>query len=61
MHKGRMFRLGTGVTVVPYETLPGGFFMCVVVAGSTSYPVGGYNIMVDGDELERGKKVPVPS
>lgn len=55
--KGRLLMIRDGLTVVPYEQVRGGWYAVVVEATSladqTSYPRGGYNILVSDDDVER--------
>lgn len=54
--KGRLLTIREGLTVVPYEQVKDGWYAVVVEATSerdqTSYPRGGYNILVSDDDVE---------
>jgi len=51
--KGKIYKLASGLIVVPFEFIGGGY-NCVVIKGSVTYKVGGYNIFVIEKELEEG-------
>ena len=42
----------TGLVMVPYEQVRGGW-SCVVVVGNETYPRGGYDLFVSDDEIRR--------
>lgn len=55
---GLVIRLGFDVVVVPNCQVTGSIYHCTIVASNnSSYPVGGYDITVSRDELERGERV----
>lgn len=48
-----LFLPRTGLVVVPVDPRKG-YWGCVVVAGSATYPVGGNDLAVSVDEIKRG-------
>ena len=62
--RGQVIQLSYGVTVVPAANRGGqpvDWWGCIVVASTNpSYPVGGYDLAVSQDELERGIPCDLP-
>lgn len=46
----------TGLAVVPYKN-NGHSWACIVVKGNRVYPVGGYDLSISADEIERGERI----
>lgn len=57
--RGHVLGLHNGMTLVPFEQKPGGWYCVIVKSTLKAYPVGGYHIFVTDADVESAQRIEV--